>query len=175
MTEIVPENGQAKVTRIDSFRDRPERAPAKSKGRTSQEIAPLVEPGEYAMVYVTRFTTYVHKTPKLAIRFRIVEHGECFGIELERWFNCKRLIGKPGKNGGFMPPRHGGFLIEYCTLFPLELTRNSRLDRVSFKPFKNSIIVGKVKTVKRNSQQRNIPEPLQYSTIKELLRASNDF
>ena len=123
------------------------------------------------MVYVTRFTTYVHKTPKLCIRFRIVDQGDFVNVELERWYNCKRLVGKPGKNGGFMPPRHGDFLHEYCTLFPLALTRETRLDRISFKPMVSSLITGKVETVKRNSKQRDIPTPLQYSTIRTLIKA----
>ena len=171
MSQIIAENDQANVTRIDSFRDRSKLVPAKSKGMTTNELSPLVKPGKYQMVYVTRSTTYVYKTPKLVIRFRIVDSGEFFGVELERWYNCKRLIGKTGKNGGFVAKRHGNFLLEYCTLFPTAFTRDSRLDRISFKPFVNNLITGKVVTVKRNSRQRDIPAQLQYSIIRELIRA----
>ena len=170
MPQIIAENDQANVTRIDSFRDRSKLVPAKSKGMTTNELSPLVKPGEYQMVYVTRSTTYVYKTPKLVIRFRIVDSGEFFGVELERWYNCKRLIGKPGNNGGFVPPRHGDFLLEYTTLFPTALTRDCRLDRISFTPFKNSILTGKVDTVTRNSKQRELPQTLQYSVVRELLK-----
>jgi hypothetical protein len=134
-------------------------------------MSPLVAPGEYRMVYVFRFTAYLRNQPKLAVRFRIIDQGEFFGVELERWYNCKRLIGKPGKNGGFMPKRHGVFLHEYCTLFPSELTRHSRLDRISFKPVVNSVIAGRIETVTKNAEQRDIPIPLQYSVIRELIRA----
>ncbi len=175
MTEVIPDNTQATVTRIDTFRERPKRVPAKrtakSKGITTDELSPLIKPGDYQLFYIGRYTTYLHgQSPKLALKFRIVDQGDCFEKELERWYNCKRLIGKPGNNGGFVPPRHGDFLLEYTTLFPLALTRNCRLDRISFTPFKNSIVTGRVDTVTRNSKQRELPEPLQYSTIRELLK-----
>lgn len=161
--------GDNTVTSIDGFR----RRSTEDQGAAivSLDLSPLVKPGIYSMVYVTRSTTYVYKTPKLAIRFRIVDPGEFSGIELERWYNCKKLIGKAGKNGGFVPKRHGDFLLEYCTLFPTVITRDSRLDRISFRPFVNSLITGKVGTVKRNNRQRNIPDQLQYSVIRELIKA----
>lgn len=174
MTESIPDNNQATVTRIDSFRERPNRAPArrtaKSKGITTDELSPLVKPGEYQLFYIGRYTAYLHgHNPKLALKFRIQDPGKFYKVELVRWYNCKRLIGNPGNNGGFVPPRHGDFLLEYTTLFPLALTRQCHLDRISFTPFKNSIVIGRVVTVKRNSKQRDLPEPLQYSVIHELL------
>ena len=141
----------------------------KREGMTTEELSPLVKPGEYQLVYVGRYTCYLHgKRPKLAVKFRIVDPGEYFEKELERWYNCKRLISKPGNNGRFVPPRHGDFLLEYTTLFPTVLTRNCRLDRISFTPFKSCVVSGRVDTVTRNSKQRGLPEVLQYSTIREL-------
>ena len=175
MPQIIAENDQATVTHIDRFRERPKRTPSmrttKSKGMTTEELSPLVKPGDYQLFYIGRYTAYLHgQSPKLALKFRIQDPGKFYGVELERWYNCKRLLGKPGNNGGFVPPRHGDFLLEYTTLFPLALTRDCRLDRISFTPFKNSIVIGKVNTVTRNSKQRELPETLQYSTIRELLK-----
>ena len=168
-----PDKNQASVTPIGGFRSKPApvKRQAKAKGMTTDELSPLVEPGEYLMAYVGRYTTYLHgQSPKLALKFRIVEPGDAFEVELERWYNCKKLIGKPGNNGGFVPPRHGEFLLEYTTLFPLALTRHTRLDRISFTPLKNTVITGRVDTVKRNSKQKKLPDALQYSTIRELLK-----
>lgn len=175
MTEIIPDNHQATVTRIDRFKVRPEPVPAKrtakSKGLTTDELSPLVKPGEYQLFYIGRYTAYLRgHNPKLALKFRIQNPGKFYEVELVRWYNCKRLIGKPGNNGGFVPPRHGDFLLEYTTLFPLALTRQCRLDRISFTPFKNSIVTGRVGTVTHNSKQRELSETLQYSVISELLK-----
>jgi len=175
MTQIIP---QSSVTPINEFRGSSSREPTKhadkSKGMTIDELSPLVKPGEYQMAYIGRFTAYMHgHSPKLALRFRIVDIGEFFEVELTRWYNMKRLIGKPGNNGRFVPPRHGGFLLEYATLFPAAISRNSRLDRLSFKPFKSTIVTAEVETVKRGSDKKEPkrPEVLQYSTIRKLLRA----
>lgn len=151
---------------------KPAKRTAKSKGMTTDELSPLVKPGDYQLAYIGRYTAYMHgRNPKLALKFRIVDMGEFFEVELERWFNVKRLTGKPGNNGMFVPPRHGDFLLEYTTLFPTVLTRKTRLDRISFTPFRNITVTGTVGTVTKNSTQDVLPEVLQYSTIRKLLRA----
>ena len=164
------------VAHLNRFRGQTEskagKRATKGKGLTIDELSPLIEPGDYMMAYIGRHTAYLHgRTPKLALNFRIVDPGPFFEVELERWYNCKRLVGKPGKNGNFLPPVNGSFLMEYANLFPTVLTRKSRLDRVSFLPFKNTVLTGRVETVKRNSTQKELPEVLQYSTIRELLKA----
>ncbi len=173
MAEIIQQT--AEIIRHEFRADqagKPAKRAAKSKGMTTDELSPLVKPGDYQMVYIGRYTAYLHgHNPKLALRFHITDMGECFEVELERWYNCKRLIGKPGNNGRFVPHRHGAFLLEYATLFPTDLTRESRLDRISFTPFKSSIVTGTVGTVKQNSKQTKLPEVLQYSTIRKLLRS----
>ena len=82
MIELIPDNNQDNVTRIDGFREQPDHVPAKrtvkNMGTTAEETAPLIEPGTYQMVYVTRSTTYVYKTPQLVIRFLVFDSGEFF-------------------------------------------------------------------------------------------------
>jgi hypothetical protein len=85
-----------------------------------------------------------------------------------RYYNLKKLKGKPGNKGKFIPKVRGDFMIEYFTLFPLQ--RISRIDRIPMEPFVNSIIIAKVKDVKKNSSQKNLPEQLIYSKISELIR-----
>lgn len=173
MAETLPQTAEIIPVRFrNQSAGEPSTRTAKRKGMTTEELSPLVAPGDYQMAYIGRYTAYLHGShPKLALKFRIVDMGDYFEAELERWYNCKRLIGKPGNNGLFVPPRHGIFLLEYATLFPTVLTRDSRLDKISFTPFKNNIVTGTVGTVKKNSTQDNLPEVLQYSTIRKLLKA----
>ena len=92
--------------------------------------------------------------------------GEFYGVQLDRWYNCKRLIGKPRKNGNFQVGRHSDFLREFLTLFPDVV---KRLDRISFKPYRCSVITGRIETVTHNAKQQPLPELMQYSIIRELL------
>lgn len=127
----------------------------------------VVAPGLYRLAFVNATTALAfQKAPKLALRFRIVDMGEYFGMQLDRWYNVKRLIGRPGRGGRFQTGRHSDFLREYLTLFPDAV---KRLDRMSFKPYRSVIIRGRVETVTHNKKQQPLPAPLQYSIIRELL------
>jgi hypothetical protein len=92
--------------------------------------------------------------------------GPFYEVDLERWYNVRRLTSKPGKGGGFHVGAGSEFLREYLTLFPIPV---KRLDRMSLKPFRSAIITGRVETVTTNSKQQELPEPLHYSIIRELL------
>ena len=106
------------------------------------------------------------KAPKLIMNFRIVTFGDYFETELSRYYNVKRIIGKPQRFGCFKPSMKGAFLREYMTLFTGKV---NRLDRIPMSYFENAIIEGHVETVKR-AQGKNIPTELQYSVITELRR-----
>lgn len=163
MPRIITENDQATVTRIDGFRDHPD-----DDGPTiSVECSPLVEPGIYRLGFIGYRTALVYrKAPKVALMFRIIDQGEYYKTEVSRWYNVKRIIGKPGKSGKFQIGRYSDFLREYLTLFPDAV---NRLDRISFKPYRSNVITGKIETVTRNSRQQALPELMQYSIIRELL------
>lgn len=127
----------------------------------------VVEPGVYRLAFVSNRTALLYqRAAKLALRFRIIDQGEHFEKELDRWYNVKRLIGKPGKGGRFQVGAHCDFLREYLSLFPDQM---KRLDRMSFKPFRSVIITGRIDTVTHNKKQQPLPPPLQYSIIRELL------
>lgn len=159
---IVADNGGDKVTPLRGFRDRDDDGPV-----FGIEPQTVVKPGLYRLAFIHQATALVYqRAPKLALRFRIVDTGPYFEQELNRWYNVKRLIGKPGKGGNFQIGPHSDFLREYLTLFPDAV---NRLDRMSFKPFRSVIITGRIETVTRNKQQKPLPEPLHYSIIRELL------
>lgn len=136
----------------------------------SGKAPPFVEPGTYELVLVDYETSRMFgKAEKLAMRFRVISQGPAFGKELSRYYNVERIIGKPGKQGRFKVARHSNFVLEYVTLFEY-LGVPKRLDRFPMSAFKGVIIVGEVKTVSRNYNQRRLPTPLQYSVISELLK-----
>ncbi len=155
-----------KVAPIDSFRKRAKEG-REETAVINLDTAPLVDPGVYRLAFIHYRTALVYgKAPKVALRFRIVDNGPFFEVELDRWYNCKRLIGKPCKGGNFEIGRHSDFLREYLTMFPDALKRR---DRVSFKPYRTNLITGRVETVTQNAKQQSLPELMQYSIIRELL------
>ena len=165
MTKIIPDNNQANVARIGGFREQSDDDYGEIK--VVVDNAPLVAPGTYRLAFVNRRTALIYgRAHKVALRFQIIDQGAFYGVQLDRWYNCKRLIGKPRKNGNFQVGRHSDFLREFLTLFPDAV---KRLDRISFKPYRCNVITGRIETVTHNAKQQPLPELMQYSIIRELL------
>lgn len=127
---------------------------------------PLIAEGEYQLKLVSHETAVQFLTPKLILLFSICEFGNYFGTRLPKYYNIKKFKGKPGKKGHFYPKRRGDFMFDFYTLF----NRNVRLDRIPMEPFYNSIIIGRVGTVKVDYRNRKLPEQMRYSKVCELLR-----
>jgi hypothetical protein len=127
-----------------------------------------VKPG----VYQLRFDYYATavmfgRAPKLVLWFTIIEPGPYFDLmKLPRFYNVRKLIGRPAKFGRFKVGFKSTFLRDYARLFRVP----ARLDRIPMSEFGRRIIVGRVRTVTHGSNQLPIPEGLQYSVIEELLR-----
>lgn len=131
------------------------------------ELMPLVKPGVYSMAYDRHETRkFFGNAQKVVFWFRIVEFGDAFEKVVPRFYNVKRIKGKPGKNGDFVPGRNSDFLREYCGLFTNPI---HRLDRLSLSVYRNVIIKGRVRTTERNRRQRELPDILKYSVVEELL------
>ena len=128
----------------------------------------LVEPGEYSLRFDYFETAMMFgRAPKLALHFTIISMGAYFDVvQVSRFYNVTRLIGPPRKFGRFKVGRKSTFAREYGRLFHLP----RRLDRLPMSAFENHIIVGRIRTVTEGSDQKQIPEPLQYSVLDELLR-----
>ena len=127
----------------------------------------LVPEGRYQVAYAYHETwVYMGRQPKVTFWFLVVDQGEYLGVKLARYFNVKRHIGKPSKNGRFVPGRSSDFLLEYCSLFADSI---KRLDRIPLAMLKNEIIEARVKTVKQNREQRNLPDVMKYSVIESWL------
>ena len=130
---------------------------------------PLVPDGKYDLGFLDYFTALKYgRSPKLVVRFKIIEMGDYFDVELSKYYNVNRLIGKPGRHGDFQVGRMSKFLREYVTLFPDQPIE--RIDRIPMSRFQNVIVRGSVRTVFHGSDQRKIPKPLQYSVVGDLIK-----
>jgi len=132
------------------------------------DLLPRIPDGNYQLKLLDRRTKIMFTTPRLILKFSIVDIGEFLGVVLYRYYSVDKLTSKAGKNGGFKAKQTGDFLIEYCNLFPHR--RITRLDRIPMESLHNEIILGKVRTVDTNNQQKALPEQLKYSAVGELLR-----
>lgn len=132
------------------------------------EKTPLVNPGIYRLAYQRHETKSMFrgKAPKLYLHFNIIDNGPAFGCELCAYYNVRWINGKKWKVGF-----KSNFLRDYVRLFG-EVP--DRLDRIPMTNFKNCIIRGRIKTVERGANQKEIPKPLQYSVIEELIEVSNE-
>ena len=127
---------------------------------------PIVMPGEYDLKFTSyRTGTLFGRQPKLILGFSILNMGDYFQTEINRYYNIKKFLGKPGKNGNFVPSFYGDFVREYSKLFDMPI----RLDRIPMSHFEKHIFTGKVKTVCRNSSKVKIPKGCQYSVVEKLI------
>jgi hypothetical protein len=124
---------------------------------------PLVDPGEYDLAYVGHQTSRVFGTPKLVMYFRIVTQGPAFDRLLPRWYRVRSVSSSKRFRFGW----HGELVREFAVLFN---ERPTHADRFPVGKFKDVMLVGRVATVGSDHKQRDIPEPLRYSVIRELLR-----
>ena len=128
----------------------------------------LVIPGEYLFRF-DHFETAVMfgRAPKLVLQFTVVSMGPYFDrVRMCRFYNVTKLLERPRRWGRFKVGPMSSFVREYARLFRLP----RRLDRMPMSAFANYIIVGRVRTVTVGSDQKPIPESLQYSVLDELIR-----
>lgn len=109
------------------------------------ELLPLIPAGVYSVAFVAYEThKFFSRSLKAIFWFRIVDYGEHFGKVIPRYDNVKRLVGKPGRNGQFVPGRSSDFLREYCRISTGRITR---LDRLPLTDFQKALIRVRVRVV----------------------------
>ncbi len=134
---------------------------------SGQKIVKIPE-GTYDFAFVCYETKRLHVNAfKLVIWFRLVSPGEHHGVVLGRYYNIKRIIGKPGLNGGFKVGPKSDFIREYAALFGCI---PKRLDRIPMSPFSPVVLEGVTHTVSISARRRPIPEPARYSVINQLTK-----
>lgn len=127
----------------------------------------LVPPGVYELRFDWHETAVMFgRAPKLVLWFTIISFGPYFDIvKLPRFYNIRKVIGRPARNGRFKAGHKSNFCREYYRLF----RPPTRLDRIPMTPFERHIILGRVRTVTKGSDQKEIPDGLQYSVLEELV------
>jgi hypothetical protein len=108
------------------------------------------------------------RSPKLIIVFSIVDDEMYSGVTLKRYYNVKKLKGRPGRNGNFVASKKSNFLRDFFRVCPAYPPK--RFDRIPMSRLEGVDILGAVKTVTRGYDQKHIPESLQYSVITEIYR-----
>jgi len=128
---------------------------------------PLVKPGKYELAFVSYSTAMMFgRAPKICLSFRIISLGEFNGVIINCYYNAAKLKGKPGKNGKFCVGWKSNFLRDFANLFNC---LPDRRDRVPMSKFQDVIIIGKIITVTKTFDQKEIHPLLQYSVINELV------
>jgi hypothetical protein len=128
------------------------------------DYEPLIPEGQYRFKLIRHETVSTFDSPKLVLVCSIIDFGPHSETILRRYYCVERLVGKARRGGQCKHKRRGDFMLEYFSLFPSQ-ARPRRLDRVSLDPFRNEVLIGSVRTVKHNSQQKKLPEQLRYSVI----------
>ena len=131
------------------------------------DLPPKIPPGEYAVQMKTYKTAMMFgKASKLIIDFVIVEQCDYFGLVLPKYYNVKRLIGRPQEGGRFKVGATGDFARDYFGLLDIG---GRRLDRLPMSAMEGITFLAKISTVKR-ARDRDIPEALQYSKVERLIK-----
>ena len=130
------------------------------------ECSPLVPEGDYTASFLHHETNdkAFGGAKKVYLRFRILDFGEHFEKEVYRAFNVKGLIGKPGKNGRFSLGKRSDLYFQLMKISP-----NVRADRPSLNRLQNVELKIRVRTVTRDSKQRDLPKQMHYSVVDEIL------
>lgn len=127
----------------------------------------LIPDGEYLAGFEFYRTDHMFKgAPKLELWFTTLE-DDYQGLSIPKWYNCQKCQ-KNCKYGNFKVARRSNFSMDFVRLFNHEIKRN---DRAPMSFFEKHYFLIEVETVTRNFQQKNYPEQLQYSKVKEIKKA----
>lgn len=125
----------------------------------------LLPPGEYQAYYTQHETAIVFHSAKVFVHFR-VHGGDYDRVKLYRAYRVHSLKGKPRK-GGSIRLRHSHELFrQFVRLTP---SGRERPDRISLGRLRGCLLRISVRTVKKDSRQRALPEALQYSVVDEII------
>jgi len=136
-------------------------------GAIIDDDLPLIPPGEYGFKFIGYSTWLMFgRNPKLIIDFLIVDDEMYSGVTLKKYYNVKKLKGRYGRNGDFTVSRKSNFTRDFFRVCPAYPPK--RLDRIPMSRFEGIDICGSVKTVTKGHDQKEIPESLHYSVIREI-------
>lgn len=128
------------------------------------DATPQIPEGEYQVVYIGHETSYMFKTPRVFVHFRVVG-GQYDGTVLYASYRVPALKGKPRKSGGFKLRNSSKLFREMVTL----TGKKERPDRISLRGLKGALIRVKVRTVTQDSKQNPLPTPCRYSVVDKMI------
>ncbi len=135
------------------------------------ELAPpQIEPGIYEVAYISHMTWYyLNRQPKLRVDFKIVSMGPYLGLIFSRFYNIKKIVGKPGRNGRF----NAGWSTDFAREFARVIDMPKRSDRFSMSKLKNFILEVEIADVTKDRNLCDLHESSRYSVIKRIMRRKN--
>ncbi len=148
--------------------NKPAASKSKRRALANKPIAALVyvNPGTYQIAFASHATAVLFgRAPKLILTFKIVSMGSDFGKYVCRYYNVKKLRGRPGRGGWFEYSERSDVFREYCGLFHAPGPAG-----ILMESFENVIIEAEIGTCNTDRAQRQIPEGAQYSRIIRLHR-----
>ena len=121
-----------------------------------EQLPPKIPEGEYQVEFLRKEVRTLWKAQKLILWFRILDFGEINGVQI--FMACSMPEGNKWGPG-----------YKFLRAYALATGRlPDRFDRVSTKVFRGKIFIAEVRTVTKNSQQKDIPPAAQYSIISNL-------
>ena len=131
---------------------------------------PILVPDDIYSVIYMRHVTWLFKGryPKVVITFSIQDFGEFYLREINAYYNVRRIVGKPSKNGHFVLGWKSNLMLDISNIFGPQ----PRMDRISMCRFNKKLIKVQTKTVKYNRDQREYPENMHYSVVCKMLEAT---
>ena len=127
----------------------------------------LVPPGRYLVKCHGWLTgLFFGKQPKVVLECSIADMGQWFELPIQRHYNARHLIGKPGRGGRFALGRSSDCLREFAIV---AARRPDRLDRVPLSEFKNRLLVADIETMEKGRDGKSVPEVVRYSVIKRIV------
>ena len=125
----------------------------------------LVPKGEYEIRYESYRTALYFKKPRVILQCSIFKPEEYAGLPIERYYNVAELGGPPRKFGAFTANKRGDLIREFRRI----TGQTGRLDRISFKRFKDLRIVAQIRTVQHDYKREPLDRQDQYSIIDKLV------
>ena len=134
-----------------------------SGGKTGPAGPTVVPPGLYSLAFKRKHLVSRFNRGVLELWFAITDFGPYFEVEIPRYYNVQ--LSQKGRS--FTARPQSDFAVEYCSVFG----ERPKFNCSPISRFDSIYVVGVVQTVTTSYQQKTLPKPAQYSTIRELRAA----
>jgi hypothetical protein len=133
---------------------------------------PRVPDAQYRAVLLGHETIALaafRNSPKVMLRFRIVDPGEQLGAVLFRAYRVAKILGKPRTDGAFVLRRRSELFLDLRAI-----AGTSRPDRISLRALHGAVLRISTRTVAVDYRQRRLPEDDRYSVVAKLIELETE-